>query len=144
MSYLIPPLNHPVRIIPGLYQSGLIITERPIVDNKIEVVFDLAGSFDKKFLSKHLILYVFWKIEDGPLPNLEHLSQLSSLAFWYHARGLNVLTHCAMGLNRSSLFNGMVLWKRGCRGPEIVESIKRALPIALTNEVFKKYLLNLI
>jgi protein-tyrosine phosphatase len=140
MALLIPPVNKPIQLIPCLYQSGFIFNERPIIENDIKVVFDLEGGFDPKSIANHLTLYVFWKIMDGPLPNLEHLSQLSSLAFWYHSRGLNVLTHCQMGLNRSSLFNGMVLWRRGWAGPDIIRAIKTALPLAFSNKVFKSYI----
>lgn len=143
MASIIPPVNKPVQLIPGLYQSGLILSKDPIVKSAINVVFDLEGGFDPIFIARWVTLYVFWKIIDGPLPDLEHLSQLTSLAFWYHSRGFNVLTHCQMGLNRSSLFNGMVLWRRGWAGPDIVRAIKAAIPLAFSNEVFKKYIENL-
>jgi protein-tyrosine phosphatase len=140
MPSLIPPVNNPIRLIPGLYQSGLILEPGPIIENKIKVVFDLEGGFDPESIAKHLTLYVFWGIKDGLLPDLEHLSQLTSLAFWYHARGLNVLAHCQMGLNRSSLFNALVLWRRGWSGPDIVRTIKTAIPLAFSNEAFKSYI----
>ncbi|MCJ7805590.1 hypothetical protein MUP46_03010 [Patescibacteria group bacterium] len=143
MPRIFPPVNSPVQIIPGLYQSGILFNEKPIVEKSIKLLIDLDGGFDNKSLSNHLDLYVYWKIEDGPLPNLEYLSNLSSLAWWYHSRGINVLTHSQFGLNRSSLFNAMVLWKRGMRAQEIIETIKRAIPMALSNPVFKAYIQNL-
>lgn len=143
MTNIFPPINQLVEIIPGLFQSGILFNEKRIIENNIKVLFDLDGGFDNKSLSKHLLLYVFWPFKDGPLPRLEDLSMLSQLAFWYHSRGINVLTHCQFGLNRSSLFNGMVLWRRGMRGPEIIETIKRIIPLAFSNPIFKAYIKNL-
>jgi len=140
MNRFIPPLIWPVEIIPGLFQSGMIFSSSAIRKHQIKVVIDLHGGFDPKRIAHHLDYYLYWPIEDASLPDLLQLHQTASFGHWCHAIGMKVLTHCQLGLNRSSLVNGMILWKWGYRGKEITHIIRRAVPLALRNKKFKHYL----
>jgi len=129
-------------ILPGLFQSGSFDDPKKVIDLKIDVVIDLEGSFDP-FVTP-LSSYLYWPISDKPeLPDVDELKAVASygLACWKKKpQPLRVLVHCAQGMNRSGLLNGIILILSGMKGKDAVKLIREKRPGALVNFVFAEYL----
>ena len=130
------------KIKEGLYQSSKIDDVELFRSHKFDVVIDLEGGVDE--IMKVDFLYLYFHFYDAPwLPNLQRLKAVSHLGFSLWRDGARVLVHCAQGINRSSLVNGVILNLLGFPGKEAVEIITTARPGALFNPVFRIYLLGL-
>lgn len=134
------------KIDDNLFQSGhLHNSKRALLLANITHVVDLEGEIDDIAKS---VVYIYWPIYDGDLPNLLELWDLATkIDDWTTADAIkpacNVLTHCQGGVNRASLVNGCVLFLRGYRGQGLIKKIRKGRPGALTNWKFREYLENL-
>ena len=131
------------KIREGLYQSSKIDDIELFESRKFDVVIDLEGGFDN--IPKLDLIYLYFHFYDAPwLPNLKKLNAIANVGFSLWRDGCKVLVHCAQGMNRSGLVNGVVLNLHGYTGKEAVEIITTARPGALFNPIFRIYLLSLL
>jgi protein-tyrosine phosphatase len=87
--------------------------------------------------------YIYYPIEDGPLPvDVERLINLANfLSQEVSAHGKVCYYHCAVGINRSSLLTGLVLYFLGvASGQALVDYIRTKRPGALSNRTFADFL----
>lgn len=130
------------KIREGLYQSSKIDDLEHFESYKFGGVIDLEGGFDE--IHKVDFIYLYFHFLDAPfLPHRGTLLSVASFGFSLWRRGARVLVHCAQGINRSSLVNGIILNLCGFPGKEAVDVIRAARPGALTNPVFRLYLASL-
>jgi protein-tyrosine phosphatase len=85
-------------------------------------------------------LYVYFPIYDEDLPDLDKLHGVAELGAKLISSGLNILSHCGMGFNRSALVAGLIMVKLGMSGPRVVEQIRSRRAGALFNENFAAFL----
>lgn len=124
-----------------LFISGAFHDWAPIHASGIDVVIDLEGDLDPDVPTKpDGVLYIYFPIHDGDLPNLTKLHAVGALGASLLQSGHCVLSHCTMGFNRSALLAGVILNQMGCDGPRAIEQIRRRREGALWNEVFEEYL----
>ena len=127
-----------------LYISPVITEWTAVSALGVDTVIDLEGGLDECIpTSPGECLYVYFPIYDEHLPSLVRLEAIGSLGAHLIRGGYRVLCHCGMGFNRSALVAGVILWKLGMNGPEVVERIRERRPGALFNEVFVEYLTSL-
>lgn len=127
------------KIKEGLYRSSKIDDLQHFKTYRFGVVIDLEGGFDE--IHKADFEYLYFHFLDAPfLPSKRSLSSVVSFGFSQWRGGEKILVHCAQGINRSSLINGLILNMYGWPGKEAVEIITEARPGALTNPVFRLYL----
>ena len=88
---------------------------------QVDTVIDLDGEVDVGVptLPNHC-LYIYFPIFDEDLPNLNKLHAVGNLGANIIKSGHRVLSHCAMGYNRSALVAGVILHKLGMPGPHAV------------------------
>lgn len=124
-----------------LFISPAIDDWSPVLARKIGCVIDLDGEVDHGVptLPNHM-LYVYFPIFDEDLPDLARLDAVAALGTRLLESGQRVLSHCGMGFNRSALVAGMILVRRGMKGPDAVARIRSRRPGALFNETFAAYL----
>ncbi|CAG0998487.1 protein tyrosine phosphatase type IVA [Methanosarcinales archaeon] len=124
----------------NLYQSSLIDDmERA---KMFDVCIDLAGGIDPD--AGDFKIYLKWTIEDAGLPDSDILKIVASFGYdMAYKKKMKVLVHCEQGFNRASLLNGVILWRKGMSGQEIVNYIRSKRPGALFNMNFVNYLVNL-
>ena len=127
-----------------LYISPVITEWAGVSALGVDTVIDLEGGLDECIpTSPNECLYVYFPIFDDHLPSLTRLGAVGSLGADLIRSGNRVLCHCGMGFNRSALVAGVILWKLGMNGPEVVERIRERRPGALFNEIFAEYLSSL-
>jgi len=127
-----------------LFISPDIDDWQPIIDNGIDVIFDLDGESDVGIpYLPNQIVYVYFSFEDRDLPNLEKLHSLARLGANLVKSGHRVLSHCGMGHNRSALVAGLILMYLGMSGTNAVTLLRQKRQGALYNKVFASYLENL-
>ncbi len=127
-----------------LYISPVITEWSAVSALGVDTVIDLEGGLDEWIpTSPNECLYVYFPIFDDHLPSLTRLDAVGSLGADLIRNGYRVLCHCGMGFNRSALVAGVILWKMGMNGPEVVQRIRERRPGALFNEVFAEYLSSL-
>ena len=130
----------------NLYQSGNLDAHFAwiaIKTAKIDGITDLEGGRDSSRVLKEVKDYAYIPIWDGPLPDKETMDKLWERAKYVNklrSAGWKMLGHCGGGVNRASLFNGMVLNLMGYKGRAIVKRIRKERPGALTNPEFTRYL----
>lgn len=126
----------PVKILENLYQSALIEDWQVILKEEINIVIDLEGTVDMKIPQN--IIYIYWAIEDGPLPDTNILWGIASFGAQMLKAGYKVLSHCVGGYNRSGLMNACIIKKLNpnLHGKQIIEIIRNARPGALSNPTF--------
>ena len=130
------------KIKEGLYQSSKIDDLELFESFKFGLVIDLEGGFDN--IPRKNFTYLYFPFSDVPwLPNRKRLNAVALFGFSFWCGGTKVLVHCAQGINRSSLVNGVILNLSGISGKEAVEIITTARPGALLNPIFRIYLLSL-
>ena len=124
----------------NLYQSSMIDDlERA---KMFDVCIDLAGGIDPD--ASDFKIYLKWTIEDAGLPDSDILKIVASFGYYMaYKKKMKVLVHCEQGFNRASLLNGVILWRKGMSGQEIVNYIRSKRPGALFNMNFVNYLVNL-
>ena len=108
---------------------------------QVDTVIDLDGEVDVGVptVPNHC-LYIYFPIFDEDLPNLNKLHAVGNLGANIIKSGHRVLSHCAMGYNRSALVAGVILHKLGMPGPHAVERLRERRPGALFNDCFAAYL----
>jgi protein-tyrosine phosphatase len=110
----------------------------------IHVVADLDSELDRGVpTAPGKILYLYFPIRDGELPDLDVLHSTATLLAELHRAGRRVLVHCGLGLNRSALLAGVVLHRLGWEGAAAVERLRDRRPGALFNDRFSEYLMAL-
>ncbi len=124
-----------------LFISPSIDDWRPIEEHGITAVIDLDGDLDLGIpnVPNHM-LYVYFPICDGDLPDLNKLHALAKLGAQLVTNGEKVLAHCGLGFNRSALVAGLVLTYLGIKGEDAVALLREKRPGALFNENFAAYL----
>ena len=124
-----------------LFLSPAIDDWGPIADHGITAIIDLEGDLDLGIstVPNHM-LYVYFPIYDGDLPDLHRLHAVAGLGAGLVAQGDKVLVHCGMGLNRSALIAGLILTYGGMKGEDAVELLRSKRPGALFNHSFADYL----
>jgi protein-tyrosine phosphatase len=127
-----------------LFISPAIHEWHLVAERGIDVVIDLEGGLDIGVPTvPNQVVYVYFPIADGDLPDPHKLHGVVSLAAQVVAGGHRVLSHCGMGYNRSALIAGLVLVKLGMSGAEAVARLQKRRPGALFNPVFAEYLASL-
>jgi protein-tyrosine phosphatase len=113
----------------------------PLNEHGINVVFDLDGDPDVGVPSvPNQLIYIFYPIEDGGLPDLTKLHEIALLGANLVRSGATVLSHCGMGHNRSALLAGVIMTYLGMSGREAVARLRDRRRGALYNHVFASYL----
>lgn len=125
-----------VKIVDNLYQSPLVEKWDDILNNGINVVINLSENLAVGVPTS--ITYIYWAIEDGPLPDTNILWSIAIFGAQMIKNGYKVLSYCISGYNRSSLMNACILKKLNpiLRGEEIIALIRKARPGALSNPTF--------
>ena len=127
-----------------LYISPAIREWSPVAELGIDTVIDMDAGLDECIpTTPEGCLYIYFPIYDEQLPNLQRLDAIGNLGAQLIRAGHRVLSHCGMGFNRSALVAGVILWKLGQEGPQIVRRLRERRPGALFNDVFAEYLAKL-
>jgi protein-tyrosine phosphatase len=127
-----------------LYISPLVQDWSSVSALGIDTVIDLEEGLDDWIpTTPEQVLYLYFPIYDDNLPSLSRLGAVANFGAELIASGHRILCHCGMGFNRSALVAGVILYKLGMHGPQIVERIRERRPGALFNEVFAEYLVSL-
>lgn len=114
---------------------------QPIIEQNINIIFDLDGDVDMGVPSlPNQLLYIYFPFEDRYLPDLQKLHSLAQLGANAIANGSKVLSHCGMGHNRSALLAGLILTYLGMNGKEAVVLLRQKRRGALYNKNFASYL----
>lgn len=128
----------------GLFLSPDIDDWQTVKDYNITVIIDLDGDLDIGVPTvPNEILYIYFPIRDGELPDLVKLHAIGKLGAELISNGHRVLCHCLMGLNRSALVAGAILVALGMTGQQALNVLQERRPGALYNEVFAEYLCTL-
>lgn len=124
-----------------LFISPEIDDWQPITERQISVIIDLDGDIDIGVPTvPNQVLYIYFPIRDGDLPNLQKLHALGELGATLLQQGQKILSHCGLGCNRSALVAGVMLNYLGMDGPSVVRLLREKRPGALFNEQFAAYL----
>ncbi len=110
------------------------------MERRINVVIDLENVLDPNVPES--IIYIYWAIEDGPLPDTNILWGIAGFGAQMVKNGYKVLSHCVGGFNRSSLMNACIIKTLNpeLSGTKIIELIRKARPGALSNPTFFDFL----
>jgi protein-tyrosine phosphatase len=128
-----------------LYQSSMIENFSDLDTIRPNLITDLAGMDANIPHDIQQFLYCYFPLEDGPLPkDLETLYDLATLGARFIKEGRTVLSHCAAGINRSSLLDGWILYLLGVAMDQaLIDLIRQQRPGALTNQSFVNFLIGL-
>jgi protein-tyrosine phosphatase len=127
-----------------LFISPAISDWETVVRHEVDTVIDLDGDVDEGVPTvPNQCLYIYFPIFDEDLPNLAKLNAVGDLGANIVRAGHRVLSHCGMGFNRSALVAGIILYKLGMPGPDVVERLRERRPGALFNDCFADYLRSL-
>ena len=132
-----------IKLIDRLYQSGFPDFKEIIKEN-INIVIHLAEikSNFPNISPEENLLYIWWPIKDGPLPDTKILNRLADLSVEFLKEGKKLLISCAAGINRSSLLASLVMMKfLKINGKEAIDRIRKKNPSALSNENFYHWLI---
>lgn len=124
-----------------LFISPDIDDWQPLMDQGINVVFDLDGELDIGVPSlPNQLLYLYFPFEDKDLPDLQKLHELGRLGANLVQSGYRILSHCGMGHNRSALLAGLILTYMGMSGEAAVTLLQQKRQGALYNRTYANYL----
>ena len=127
-----------------LFVSSAIDDWQKLYSLGIQVVFDLDAPVDEGLPTRAAqLVYVYLPIQDADLPDMEALKAAGRLGATLHRAGRKVLVHCGMGLNRSPLLAGLILFELGWDGEAAVRRLRERRPGALFNEEFEHFLCGL-
>jgi hypothetical protein len=127
-----------------LFLSARIDDWSALAVRGIHAVIDLEAALDDGVPQRPgTILYVYFPIPDGDLPDLVPLHATAQLGADLHRARRATLVHCGMGLNRSALLVGIILTKLGWSGAAAAARVREQRPGALFNPVFYDYLVGL-
>lgn len=131
----------PIDAAQQLFISPEIDDWQPITEKQITVIIDLDGELDIGVSTvPNQLMYIYFPIFDGGLPDLEKLNALAQLGAGLVKQGHKVLSHCGMGYNRSALVAGLILVYLGMNGDSAVRLLRERRPGSLFNEIFAAYL----
>lgn len=90
-------------------------------------------------------IYMRWKIEDGDVPDRALIKNIGDFGASLLIGKRNVLVHCAAGQNRSALITASIFHSLypQVTGEQIYHLIKERNPMALTNYVFRNFVLDI-
>ena len=129
-----------------LFISPAIESWEALAPYEIDTVIDLEGGLDTCIpnISNHC-LYIYFPIDDDneKLPNMVKLRAIARLAATLIGEGHRVLSHCAMGFNRSAFVAGLIMIEQGMSGAEVVARLRERRPGALYNDGFAECLASL-
>ncbi|MDE3096862.1 MAG: dual specificity protein phosphatase family protein [Chloroflexota bacterium] len=132
-------------LIPGkLYQSGSITDYARLPSFRPQsVIVDLDRKIDAN--PPPQLTYIHWAVLDMPqLPDMQRMDDIADFCIRAIGHGGAVLSHCAAGLNRSSLLSGLIIHRlMGLRGPQVVAYLRQHRVGALSNETFARFLAGL-
>jgi protein-tyrosine phosphatase len=127
-----------------LFISPAISDWEAVTRHEVDTVIDLDGDVDEGVPTvPNQCLYIYFPIFDEDLPNLAKLHAIGDLGANIVKAGHRVLSHCGLGFNRSALVAGLILYKLGMSGPDVVERLRERRPGALFNDCFADYLRSL-
>jgi protein-tyrosine phosphatase len=127
-----------------LFISPAISDWEAVMRHEVDTVIDLDGDVDEGVPTvPNQCLYIYFPIFDEDLPNLAKLHAIGDLGAHIVKAGHRVLSHCGLGFNRSALVAGLILYKLGMPGPDVVERLRERRPGALFNDCFADYLRSL-
>ena len=144
-----PPADHehPYEVVPGLYISGHPDKTSDFMTQGVHAVIDLEGDIDtaipEREDQKGTTLYLYWPIEDGPLPDADTIRGIAAFcARLISNEGRKVLVHCRSGHNRSGLICARTLIELGKEPGEAISIVRdhRGDGHALSNETFVDWL----
>jgi hypothetical protein len=134
-------------ILPGqLWQSGSPLVWEAVTEHGIDTVVDLNGDGDRRpepvgWHPSETILYLFWPLADGRLPDIENLESVTELIARRIARGHRVLVLCSQGLNRSGLVSSLVVRAvRGGSGADALAYVNGRRERDMSNTTFAAHL----
>ncbi|HEX2234929.1 MAG TPA: dual specificity protein phosphatase family protein [Actinomycetota bacterium] len=143
-----PPADHnrPYEVVENLYISGHPDHSQEFMRRGIHAVIDLEGDVDASIAEAEgqgeTTLYLYWPVEDGPMPNERTVRGIASFVARLLAQGSPVLVHCKAGHNRSGLICARTLIEQGMEPDEAIRTVreKRGDGHALTNDRFVAWL----
>jgi protein-tyrosine phosphatase len=143
-----PPPDHakPYEVVPGLYISGHPDGAHDFISKGIHAVVDLEGDIDAAIgeggRQEGSILYLYWPIEDGPMPDATTVRSMSRLVAALLDEDKKVLVHCRSGHNRSGMICARALIEQGNPPDDAIRIVreKRGDGHALENEDFVGWL----
>jgi hypothetical protein len=151
------PYDHPMvaranddrdiwEILPeSLWQSGSPLDWTAVAEFGIDTVIDLNGDGDRRlepvgWFRSESILYLFWPLADGRLPDLADLSLVVTFVLGRIELGHRVLVQCSQGLNRSGLLSSLVIQAtRGGSGSDALEYLQERRERPMSNPTFLDY-----
>jgi protein-tyrosine phosphatase len=143
-----PPVDHshPYEVVPNLYISGHPDRSHDFITKGVGVVVDLEGDIDSSVPEARqqgsTTLYVYWPIEDGPMPDEHSVRSIAVFVAHLIDNDNKVLVHCRSGHNRSGLICARTLIEQGKSPDEAIKIVrkKRGDGHALENENFVNWL----
>jgi protein-tyrosine phosphatase len=124
-----------------LFISPAIDDWQAIYNHGITAIIDMDGGVDENIpTTPDRVLYVYFPITDGYLPDLSKLHAVALMGASLVRSGHKVLSHCGLGFNRSALVAGLILIQLGMTGEEAVAQLREKRPGALFNDKFAEYL----
>jgi protein-tyrosine phosphatase len=141
-----PDHSHPYEVAKGLYISGHPDRSQDFLKQGVHAVIDLEGNIDTAVpeaeSQRETTLYLYWPIEDGPMPEPGVVRSIASFTARLLAEGNKVLVHCQAGHNRSGLICARTLIEQGADPEEAIARVraKRGDGHALENENFVQWL----
>jgi len=127
-----------------LFISPDIDEWEPLANYGISAIIDLDDDIDSGVpATLNHVLYIYFPIDDGELPNLERLHSIAQMAATLVSGGQRVISHCGLGHNRCALMAGMILVYLGMTGEDAIALIRSKRPGALYNRKFAAYLRDL-
>jgi hypothetical protein len=129
-----------------LFISAAIDNWDAVAQFGIDTVIDLEGGLDTCIPTAcNQCLYIYFPIDDDneSLPNMIKLRAIARLAATLIGEGHRVLSHCAMGFNRSAFVAGLIMIEQGMSGAEVVARLRERRPGALYNDGFAECLASL-
>jgi protein-tyrosine phosphatase len=139
--------SHPYEVVEGLYISGHPDRSRDFLSKGVHAVIDLEGDIDSSVPEaeeqSEKTLYLYWPIEDGPMPNAGTVRSIAAFVAQGIQTGNKILVHCRSGHNRSGLICARALIERGMNPEEAIQTVRRQRKDgeALGNENFVRWLL---
>jgi protein-tyrosine phosphatase len=139
--------SHPYEVVRGLFISGHPDHSRDFLKEGVHAVIDLEGDIDSSIPDaeeqKQKTLYLYWPIEDGPMPDESTVRAIAAFVARAIDDGNKVLVHCRSGHNRSGLICARTLIEKGISPQDAIDTVreKRKDVDVLGNENFVRWLL---
>ena len=142
-----PPPDHaqPFEVVSGLYISGHPDSAHDFIRRGIHAVVDLEGDIDSAVEDASQgdsTLYVYWPIEDGPMPDATTVRGIARFVCALLDEDKKVLVQCRSGHNRSGMICARALIEKGRQPEEAIRTVRegRGDGHALENQRFVAWL----